>query len=102
MAQKPIFEGTPSQLAGLFRKMPDTKRYRVVEVEEPKVATDPDETTSGVDAKNATAIAYFRRRLKEEATNNPEEIRKAEGELAEFKHNINANREATGERLVYP
>ena len=51
---------------------------------------------------NDDAIAYLDRKLKEEATDDPEEIRKAEEELAEFKRNMNANREATGERLVFP
>ena len=38
----------------------------------------------------------------EDATDNPEEMRKAEEELAEFKAAMNANRQAMGERLLYP
>jgi len=38
----------------------------------------------------------------EDATDNPEEMRKAEEELAEFKAAMNANRQAMGKRLLYP
>lgn len=55
-----------------------------------------------LDAKAKAAIAYLKRKLQEDYTDDPEEIRKAEEELAEFKRNMNANREATGERLVFP
>ena len=50
-----------------------------------------------VSAKNAAAIAWLDKRLAEEATNNPEEIRKAQDELDELKRNMNANRTAAGE-----
>jgi len=52
--------------------------------------------------KNAAAIALLQSWLQSEATDDPEEIRQAEAELAEFKRNMNANRAATGERLVFP
>ena len=58
--------------------------------------------TPKISAKSAAAIAYLNRRLEEEATDDPEEIRQAEEELAELKRNLNANRAATGERLVFP
>ena len=60
------------------------------------------ENESEVDAENAAAIALLQSWLKEEATDDPEEIRKAEQELAEFKQNLNANRAATDERLLFP
>ncbi len=38
----------------------------------------------------------------EDATDDPEEIRKAEEELAEFKQAMNETRAAAGARLLYP
>jgi|SRR5579871_226730 len=55
-----------------------------------------------IDAESAAALALLNFYLETEATDDPEEIRKAEQELEEFKRNMNANRAATGERLVYP
>lgn len=40
--------------------------------------------------------------LQEDATDDPEEIRKAEEELAEFKAAMNETRTAAGARLLYP
>ena len=53
-----------------------------------------------VDAENAAAIAMFNQWIADEATDDPEEIRKADEEVAELRRNLNANRAATGERLV--
>ena len=58
--------------------------------------------TPQIDAKNAAAIALLNRWIAEDATDDPEEIRKAEEEVEEFKRNMNANRAATRERLVFP
>lgn len=49
-----------------------------------------------------TAAALLRRWREEDATDDPEEIRRAEEDLAELKRNLNANRAATGERLPFP
>ncbi len=49
-----------------------------------------------------TAAALLRGWLRDEATDDPVQIQKAQEELNEFKRNINANRAATGERLPYP
>jgi len=54
------------------------------------------------DDQNAAAIALLRSWIEEGATDDPEEIRKAEEELEELKRNLNANRAASGERLVFP
>lgn len=62
----------------------------------------PGNTAPVPDAENLAAIALLRSWLEEDATDDPEEIRKAEQELEEFRHNMNANRAAAGERLVYP
>jgi len=55
-----------------------------------------------IDEENARAIALLDKWIQEDATDDPEEIRQAEEELAEFKRNMNANRAATGERLAFP
>lgn len=55
-----------------------------------------------IDAKNAAAIAILQSWLEVDATDNPEQIRQAGLELDELKRNLNANRAATGERLVFP
>ncbi len=53
-----------------------------------------------IDAENAAAIAMLNQWIAEDATDDPEEIRKADEEVAELRRNLNANRAATGERLV--
>ena len=55
-----------------------------------------------IDAENAAAIALLNSWLKEDVTDDPEEIRKSEEEYEELKRNLNVNRAATGERLVFP
>jgi hypothetical protein len=54
-----------------------------------------------ISQRNADAIALLRSWRNEDITDDPEEIRKAEEYLAEFKSNINANRAEAGERQVY-
>jgi len=49
-----------------------------------------------------TASDLLRGWLRDEATDDPAQIQKAQAELDEFKRNINANRAATGERLPFP
>ena len=61
----------------------------------------PPTETEG-DPRNAASISLLQSWLVEDATDDSNEICRAEEELAEFKHNMNANRAATGERLVYP
>lgn len=68
-----------------------------------KLVTEHLPPTEGEgDARNAASIALLQSWLAEDATDDPDEIRRAEEELAEFKRNMNANRSATGERLLYP
>ena len=55
-----------------------------------------------VSAKNAAAIAYLKQRIAEEATNNSEEIRKADAEVNELMGNLNRNRIEAGERSLFP
>ncbi len=61
----------------------------------------PEAKAPVISAKNAAAIAYLERRLREEATDDPEEMRKAEEEFQELQRNLNANRDVTGERRVF-
>lgn len=56
---------------------------------------------SAVDGKRQAAIDMLRSWANEDATEDPNEIREAEEELAEFKRAMNANRAATGERPVF-
>jgi hypothetical protein len=75
----------------------------LIELEEDQgLARAESEATPIIDAENTAAIALLKSWREQDATDNPEEIRRAEEELAEFKRNLNANREATGERTVYP
>ena len=67
----------------------------------PMVSTTATETPPVISAKNAAAIATLNQWIAEDATDDPEEIRKADEEVAEFKRNMNANRAATGERQVF-
>src|SRR5260221_14566407 len=62
----------------------------------------PEHEAPVIDAENAAAIALLNFWLEEEGTDDPEEIRQAEQELAELKHNLNANPAATGEGHVFP
>src|SRR5258708_15822690 len=57
--------------------------------------TLPAEPKPVIDPKNAAAIAMLDKWLAEGATDDPEEIRKAEEEVAELKRNMNANPPAT-------
>lgn len=53
-------------------------------------------------APQSTAANLLRGWLRDEATDDPTQIQKAQEELDEFKRNINANRAATDERLPFP
>ena len=54
------------------------------------------------DEENAAAIAQLQAWLKEEATDDPEEIRKAEAEVNELMESLNRNRIESGERPLFP
>ena len=57
---------------------------------------------SGPDAENLAAIALLQSWMVQDATDDPEEIRRADDEFDELRRNLNANRAATGERPVFP
>ena len=48
------------------------------------------------------AIALFRKWAEEDAKMSPEQIAQEVQDFEELKRNLNANRRATGERLVFP
>jgi len=52
--------------------------------------------------ENAASIALLQSWLEEDATDDPDEVRKAQEELAAFKRAINAEREQAGARRIYP
>jgi len=60
------------------------------------------EVRKPLDAKAIAAIEYLRERARRDYTDDPEEIRKSEAERDELHRALNANRAATGERLVFP
>ncbi len=62
----------------------------------------PPESAPKVSAKNAAAIAYLKQRIAEDATDDPEEIRKADAEVQELLENLNRNRIESGERPFFP
>ena len=62
------------------------------------LADEPAPTDSEADP----TVALLESWLREDATDDPAEIRRAEEELAEFKRNMNAPRREAGERLLYP
>jgi hypothetical protein len=49
-----------------------------------------------------TTSALLQSWIDQDATDDPEEIRKAEEELREFQRNMNAPRKEAGERLLFP
>ena len=51
---------------------------------------------------DTATLELFAKWRAEDATDDPEELRKAEQELAEFKKAMNENRVQVGEPLVYP
>lgn len=66
-----------------------------VRVYEPEILAE-------ISAKNAAAIAYLKQRIAEEATDDPEEIRKADAEVQELMENLNRNRIESGEKPLFP
>ena len=84
---------------------PDEVVRRAVERQLPITEVNQQHISSGnipISAKNAAAIAYFADRIKTESTTDPREIQKAQVEYEELKRSLNANRAASGERLVFP
>lgn len=54
------------------------------------------------DAKNRALIELLESWRREDATDDEEELERRDAEWEELKANLNANRAATGERLLFP
>ncbi len=67
-----------------------------------EVSVYEPETAPKVSAKNAAALAYLKQRIADDATDDPEEIRKADAEVQELMENLNRNRIEAGERPLFP
>ena len=59
----------------------------------------PLPTTGSVDTATLELLAAWKA---EDATTDPEKLREADEEIAEFKKAMNENRAATGARLLFP
>ena len=95
-----VYEGTPQELTPLLAQRPQG-RFRLIELpEEAEITTK--EATPLPNPENAASIALLKSWLVEDATDDPEEMRKAEEELLEFKRNMNKPRKEVGARLLYP
>lgn len=92
-------EGTPEQLAETLGKLSNTKRYRLVEVDESRAAAEPKVPLP--DPRNAASIALLESWIAE-APATPESVRAAEEELQEFQRNLNQLRKEAGARPLYP
>ena len=62
----------------------------------------PKSEIHSVDPANDASIALLQAWLEEDVTDDPEEVRKAEEELADFKRNMNLPRKEAGARIHYP
>ena len=60
---------------------------------------EPPSTVSSVDTATLELLAAWRA---DDATSDPEQLRKADEEIAEFKRAMNENRAAVGARLLFP
>jgi len=70
-----------------------------------KDSTTPDPPAPKVlahESIDTATLELFAKWRAEDATDDPEELRAAEEELAEFKKAMNENRAATGARLLFP
>ncbi|MBV9849162.1 MAG: hypothetical protein JO250_05680 [Armatimonadetes bacterium] len=71
-------------------------------IEESAAAAPPAPPTQEVDSRQDATIALLQSWIAEDATDDPEEIRRAEAELTEFKRCMNAPRKEAGARLLFP
>ena len=66
-----------------------------------EVRVNEPEDQPQVPAKNAAAIALLNRWIAEDATDDPEEIRKADADRNEFLQNLNRNRIESGKTPLF-
>jgi len=72
---------------------------KLIQAHLPPVPTD---AAPAIDEENAAAIAQLQAWMKEEATDDPEEIRQSKADLDELMQNLNRNRIESGERPLFP
>ena len=65
----------------------------------PKPLAPPVSAHRTIDTATLELLAAWKA---EDATTDPEKLREADAEVAEFKQAMNANRAATGARLLFP
>lgn len=92
MAEQQVLEGTWEEIA---LHAEDLKGRHV------KIIVSDRPAPAGIEEQDPT-IALLESWLREDATDDPEEIRRAEQDLAQFKRDMNAARKEAGERLLYP
>lgn len=66
---------------------------------EPMASPPPQAPGGAIDTATLELLAAWKA---QDATTNPEQLRAAEQEVAEFKKAMNDNRTATGERVLFP
>ena len=100
MEQTNIHEGTPQELAPYLAQYPD-RRFRLIEVgeDEAKVSTP---SVFALDDKALAALSLLDSWIAEGKAADETAKLEAVEEVEEFKRNMNANRAATDERLIYP
>jgi len=101
MAQQPTHEGTPRELAPYLARHPD-RRFRLIELAEDEEETAQEQSGPVQSEKAKAAIALLDSWIAEGETADEKTRREADREVEEFKRNMNSNRAAAGERLVYP
>ncbi len=98
----PIEEARIFQVARQTGLAPAEYVKKLINEHLPPVETVSAAPAPAVDEENAAAIAQLQAWAREEATDDPEEIRQSEAELAELLHNLNRNRIESGERPLFP
>ena len=83
--------------AEIVKQLVDERRLKPTEI-----SPQPGPEVHALGTDNAATIALLDSWLLEDATDDPEELRKAEEDLREFKRNMNAPRKENGGRLLFP
>ena len=84
-----VYRGTVDEVFSHRSEIPSGALVELKVVEKPQAQETP-------------TMALMRKWLEEDATDDPEEVLRAEEELREFKRNMNQPRKEAGARLLYP
>jgi len=96
-----IYVGTPRELAPILDQHPDRK-FRLIEIVEGEDDQASEPSAPALDEKAQSALSLLKSWMAEGKDADEKAKRETDREVEEFKQNMNANRLATGERLVYP